>query len=238
MSAYNVIFKRVEKKYKITEEAYGQLLTLISDRLIPDKYGKSTICSLYLDTPDFRLIRNSIEAIAYKEKLRFRSYGLPERDRPVFFELKKKYKGTVYKRRVSMTYEEAKKYIYEGIKPFDSQIMRELDYAMTLYGRPKPAAMILYEREAFFVKDLPALRLTFDRNVRYRFSDLTPEGGDGGTRLLPDGFVLLEVKTDGAMPVWLSRALDTCHIYPTKFSKYGKSYLECLQNKKGDHTYV
>ncbi len=56
------IFKRVEKKYLLPVEKKEALLSSIGKRLIPDAHGKSTICSLYLDTPDFLLIRNSIDA--------------------------------------------------------------------------------------------------------------------------------------------------------------------------------
>ena len=85
------IFKRVEKKYRITAGEKEALLEAVGDFLIPDSYGKSTICSLYLDTPEHLLIRNSIDAGVYKEKLRLRSYGTPGPDSRVFLEIKKKY---------------------------------------------------------------------------------------------------------------------------------------------------
>ncbi|MBO5715190.1 MAG: VTC domain-containing protein [Clostridia bacterium] len=71
-------------------------MSLIRDKLIPDKHGRNTLCSLYLDTPDYLLIRNSIDAVSYKEKLRLRSYGVPNDDKKIFFEIKKKHKGVVY----------------------------------------------------------------------------------------------------------------------------------------------
>ncbi len=40
-----------------------------------DAYGEHTICNIYLDTSDYRLIRRSIEKPVYKEKVRLRSYG-------------------------------------------------------------------------------------------------------------------------------------------------------------------
>ena len=53
------IFKRIEKKYRLTDEKKALLMSRISDRLIPDVHGVSTVCNLYLDTPSFLLIRNS-----------------------------------------------------------------------------------------------------------------------------------------------------------------------------------
>lgn len=218
------IFKRVEKKYMLTVRQKDRLLGYIENELLPDPYGKSTICSAYLDTPQHLIIRNSLDARSYKEKLRIRSYGTPEMDSNVFFELKKKYMGLVYKRRAVMNMSQAISFAENGIPPFQSQIISEIGYALNFYGHPQPAVMIAYEREAYFVKELPNLRLTFDTNVRYRTENPLPCYGDGGKQILPSDRVLLEIKTDGAMPISFSRALDKCGILPISFSKYGTAY--------------
>ncbi len=230
--ANTYIFKRKEKKYFITEEAAAALFDRIGDLVFPDPHGKSTIYNIYLDTPTFLLIRNSIDATNYKEKLRMRSYGVPKDDTKVFLELKKKYDGIVYKRRLSMTYKEAIDYITNSAHNRDSQIMREIDYAMKYYNYPGPAAVIIYDREAFYFKGDPEVRITFDRNVRYRFDDLTTASGDTGTRITPEGTVLMEIKTVGAMPLPLSRALAELKIYPSSFSKYGTAYKDMLAQNK------
>jgi hypothetical protein len=200
------------------------LLDELGDRLIPDTHGRSTIMSLYLDTPDFLLIRNSIAARTYKEKLRIRSYGTPKDESLVFLEIKKKYKGVVYKRRIKLSLAQAKRYISDGTRPEDSQIMDEIDYAMRFYRGPSPKMLISYERDAFFVKDMPNLRLTFDSSIRYRTGDLFLENGSEGERIIGDKEYILEIKTDGAMPIWLARALSKLSILPSSFSKYGTAY--------------
>ena len=78
---------------------------------MPDRYGWSTICSLYYDTADYELIRRSLYKPEYKEKLRLRSYGVPNEETQVFPEIKKKARGIVYKRRVSMPYGDALRYL-------------------------------------------------------------------------------------------------------------------------------
>lgn len=218
-------FKRVEKKYRLTPAQKDALLGVIREHLTPDAHGRNTICSLYLDTPDHLIIRNSIIAKSYKEKLRLRSYGTPTMEDHVFLEIKKKFKGVVYKRREVMTLREAMAYIENGAKPCDSQIMREIDYAMHFYRQPKPAMLIAYEREAYFDTDNPNLRITFDTNVRARDIDCRLESGHAGDYLLPEDAILMEIKTEGAMPVWLAKALSQCAILPTRFSKYGTAYL-------------
>lgn len=218
-------FRRVEKKYRLSPAKKEELLTLIGRHLTPDPHGRNTICSLYLDTPDHLLIRNSIDARAYKEKLRLRSYGTPSPDEQVFLEIKKKFKGVVYKRREVMTLQQAMDYIEHGAKPCDSQIMREIDYAMHFYHHPRPMMVVAYEREAYFDAENPDLRITFDSNVRARATNCRLEKGAHGDYLLPEDVILMEIKTGGAMPVWLAQALSHCGILPSKFSKYGTAYL-------------
>lgn len=231
------IFRRIEKKYLLTEAQRRELMERIREHLQPDEYGRSTVCSLYLDTPDWLMIRNSIDATTYKEKLRLRSYGTPGPDSRVFLELKKKYQGVVYKRRVALTERQAEAYLRSGIKPFDSQIFRELDYAMRFYHNPRPAVALSYEREAFTVPAVPNLRLTFDTHVRYRTAELSLTAGTAGKEILPEDTVILEIKTDGAMPMWLSRALDDCGIHPASFSKYGTAYRDLCRTGEADTNY-
>ena len=108
------IFKRIEKKYLLSEERYESLFLRIGPHLTQDAFGRSTVMSLYLDTDYHRIIRNSLEAEDYKEKLRLRSYGTAGADSTVFLEIKKKYGGVVYKRRAAMTLSEAERYLRRG----------------------------------------------------------------------------------------------------------------------------
>lgn len=217
------VFKRYEKKYRICAEQKERLLLAIHEHLTPDKHGKSRVMSLYLDTADFRLIRESITAGVYKEKLRLRSYGAPTPQQKIFFEIKKKYKGVVYKRRVSLPLCRALEYIAGGPPPLDSQIMREIDYTMHCYGTLAPRMLICCDREAFFAADDDSVRLTFDNNISFTpnplgFSEQKPQP------VIPPKDIILEVKTAGAMPLWLSYALSECEIFSAPFSKYGTAY--------------
>ena len=116
MEQYQENFKRYKKKYMLKETQYNRLRKELNQRMEEDQYGLHTICNIYYDTPDFRMIRKSLEKPVYKEKLRLRSYGVPEKNDPVFLEIKKKFKGIVYKRRVSMTDEKAMGYLIEMSK--------------------------------------------------------------------------------------------------------------------------
>ena len=218
------VFKRTEKKYIITLNQRKQLLELISSQICSDKFGESTVRSLYFDTDDFRLIRNSIDKPVYKEKLRLRSYSTPKADSNVFLELKKKYKGVVYKRRETLKYSEAMNYLNTRSKPIDTQIMKEIDWTMNYYNGLKPKMFIAYDRTAFYSKEDSNLRITFDKNVRFRNYDLELGKGSYGNLILDSGLCIMEIKILNSMPLWLSNALTKLKIYPSSFSKYGTAY--------------
>ena len=101
--AYANTFQRMEIKYLLTSQQTEAVLQKITGFMIEDEYSRQTICSLYCDSPDDILARISLDKPIYKEKLRLRAYGTPTDSSPVFLEIKKKYDGVVYKRRVSRT---------------------------------------------------------------------------------------------------------------------------------------
>ncbi|MGN0696702.1 MAG: polyphosphate polymerase domain-containing protein [Oscillospiraceae bacterium] len=221
---YQSTFRRKELKYLLTSQQYDRLRELISPYMTEDKYGLHTICSIYFDTDDDRLIRNSLEKPLYKEKLRLRSYGVPKSDdAPVFMELKKKYKGIVYKRREGLNLSAAESYIQSGHIPTDSQIFREIEYFRSYYSA-YPKVFIAYDRIAMTGIGGDSLRMTFDFNIRCRRDELSLRAGDHGHKIISDDITLLEVKIFGAMPLWLTSALSQLKLYPVSFSKYGQFF--------------
>ena len=128
MQEYQTVFQRREIKYLLKAEQYTALLQRLEPYMQPDHYGKTTVHSLYYDTDDYRLIRASIEKPVYKEKLRLRAYGNVTPESLAFVELKKKYRGIVYKRRVAMPLSDAYAYLSgAGTPPEKTQIHREID---------------------------------------------------------------------------------------------------------------
>ena len=223
--AYQTVFKRYELKYMIKREQMQRLLSVMNDYMIPDRYGRSTVRNIYFDDDTYRLIRHSIEKPAYKEKLRVRSYARADEGSTVFVELKKKYKKVVYKRRVSLTEREAMDWLAGKAHTVpDTQITREIDYFMSFYSPLSPKVFLSYEREAYYSKDDPTLRVTFDDNILCRRDGLSLCTDVGGTPILPEGYVLMEIKCAGAIPLWLTRVLSAEKIYKTSFSKYGTAY--------------
>lgn len=223
---FNNTFKRYEMKYLITQNKKREIENLMGKYIEPDKYFHSLIQNIYYDTPDYRLIRTSMEKPLYKEKLRLRCYGVATKDTPAFIEIKKKYDGIVYKRRVEMEYEKACRYLNQNLRIVDEkeQILREIDYFKEFYKDLKGAMYISYERDAYHGKENPDLRITFDEKIFYRTDNLTLNTGAYGTDLLSKGECLMEIKIADAMPLWLTQILNLPYIEKTSFSKYGRAY--------------
>ena len=231
------IFKRVEEKWLLPKEAYKKLLPELRKHMADDVFGKYTISNVYYDTADFRLIQESLEKPVYKEKLRLRLYGEAAEDGKVFAEIKKKYKGIVYKRRIALPLREARRWLNYGIDPAgtgktftEKQIFQEISYMKERYGL-KPAVFIAYDRTALAGTEDPELRVTFDTNIRCRISEPDLSAGTRGMQLLPPDTVLMEVKIPGAMPLWMAELFEDIAPYQQSFSKYG-SYYEYLMKEK------
>ena len=89
----NNIFQRREIKFLVDARQRAILEQAFRGHMAPDPHGESMICNIYYDTPDYRLVRASMEKPIYKEKLRMRSYGRVSSGDTVFLELKKKVQG-------------------------------------------------------------------------------------------------------------------------------------------------
>lgn len=238
--AYQAVFKRYELKYLLTLEQKETILREMAPYMALDKYGRTTIRNVYFDTDNYRLIRHSMEKPAYKEKLRLRSYAQAEPGSPIFVELKKKYKSVVYKRRLSMPEQQAMDWA-AGRKPWDGdcQIAREINYFLNYYQTLHPTVFLSYEREAYYCKDGGDFRVTFDDHILARQEALSLEEDVWGTPLLPEGCVLMEIKTGGGIPLWMTHVLSRERIFKTSFSKYGTAYAKIIfPEHKGEFTHA
>lgn len=223
------VFQRRELKFLLNEDQCQAVLDALQRRMKPDSHGRNTICNLYYDTPDYRLIRHSLGHPVYKEKLRLRCYGKAGPDADIFLELKKKYKGVVYKRRVRVTESEAMAFMdRNGVLRKQNQISREILYFRDFYQTLRPRVYLCYDREAWYDPVDRGFRMTLDRNILYRTTDLSLSSPFSGCTILEPGQTLLEVKAEGAVPLWLVELLTKEQVHKQSFSKYGKAYEQML----------
>lgn len=264
------VFERIEKKYVLDAAQRDGVMEALACSHRIDGYGTATVTSLYFDTAHCRLIERSLEKSLYKEKLRLRAYGAEEgtlllrafggdsTHRPlssreqaasVFLEMKKKYDGVVYKRRIALPLDAARAFL--GETPWDEvrgrfpavqdplgqserrsrQITREIQALMERQGPLTPSVAIACERTA--LEPLPdagpqreALRVTFDESLR-----ALPMRWEGAAwfPLLEGRGQVMEVKNCGPLDRPFTRVLAQEGLYPRSFSKYGRAH-RLLQN--------
>ncbi|MBO6206198.1 MAG: polyphosphate polymerase domain-containing protein [Lachnospiraceae bacterium] len=230
MSEYREVFQRKEIKYLLNEMQYRELTVFLEDMARIDEYGLSRINNIYYDTPDHRLVRTSMEKPLYKEKLRLRSYGTANDETNAFLEIKKKYAGVVYKRRISGKYKDLYAYL-SGVKNDlgTSQIAKEIRAFRQLYGELLPAMSICYDRIALAGTEDKDLRITFDSNIEWNAECSDLRRIPKGNPLLQPGQHLMEIKVSNAFPRKLSEKLSELNIFPTSYSKYGAGYSDMLR---------
>lgn len=228
-----MVFKRYEFKYLITGKQRDEICKAMAPYMTADPFRHSSIRNIYYDTPNYRLIRQSLEKPVYKEKLRLRSYGRAAGEDRIFVELKKKYEAVVYKRRLEMPQQQAMEAMLgRGVMP-DSQIGREISATLNFYQELMPRVFLSYERDAFHALDSD-FRLTFDDQLRWRTEELTLNSEPWGNPLLDDNLILMELKIADSIPLWMASALSRLEIRKTSFSKYGAAYQQIVfGNQKG-----
>lgn len=196
------------------------------EHLIPDEYHESSIGSIYYDDPSYSLIRHSLDQPAFKEKLRLRSYRVPDENDEIFLELKKKYKGIVYKRRITLPVKTAEAWIAGKCPPpenDDLSTIREIDWFIQ-HHELLPKVFIGAERVSWTDREDRELRFTFDKEIRWRADRLSLTEGNSGENMLKSGEMLMEIKIPGAAPLWLANLLSSEEIFPESYSKYGTCY--------------
>ena len=226
-------FARVETKFLMDASQTAALeagLQRQGCRLM--RFGSPKVQSLYYDTESYGLICASLDRPAYKEKLRLRAYGEPGGLTQSFVEIKKKYRGVVYKRRTALPLETAMEGLDRRRLPEETgQVGREALWMVRRYGLA-PAAVVSYDRNAWFDPADPGFRVTIDRNLAFRNWSLDLNAREDGLAILPAHRRLMEVKTGGAYPLWFARLLRECGAQHVHFSKYGLAYQLYIQPEK------
>lgn len=172
---------------------------------------------------------------------------------PVFFGIKKKFKGIVYKRRLALTLPAALAFVsglpYEqacarwplsdaalaaaALSPVTRQIARELEMAMDRWLPLVPSMGIACDRVAWayrpeMLEEREDDEL-FDSELRITFDDCLEYLDCHRFRspwrpIIESSESVMEIKSAGPYPPWLVEVLSAERIYPASFTKYGNAY--------------
>lgn len=220
-------FIRKELKYLISDQQKIELLKSLATNIEKEAYFESNIYSIYLDTPNFDLMRVCEGKPFFRQKVRLRSYApVTKPSDDVFLELKKKAKGVCHKIRCEFSLEEALAFLDQPVG-FD-QASKELAHVLEYF--PLDFCFALYaHRYSWKWKDRPDLRITIDDTLTYRTEDLSLGHSPDEKSLLPPGQNILEIKCAQNLPLKLVRTLEALSIKPVSFSKAGQVYRKCLE---------
>jgi hypothetical protein len=223
---------RYELKYRISESRARAIAEYIRPYLHPDRYAKLRpryeypITSLYLDSDNFRLARETLEGKRNRFKLRVRGYS-DNQDSPCFFEIKRRISNVIVKSRARVKYDDVPRVLEEGYIPKDYETdeaaLRQFVLYMN-YIQAHPMVLVRYMRQAFEGDSDNRVRVTFDRQLAYN-STREPRvrlNGTGWQRLRLD-FVVLEIKFTAKYPVWLSNMVKVFDLKQGAMSKYASS---------------
>ena len=234
ISGRGVLWSRYEMKYLITESTAAGIVQFIKPFTTPDRYcknkpnGSYPIVSLYLDSSNLRLCRESIDGTKNRFKLRVRSYT-DDQNYLKFFEIKRRVNTIIIKSRSQVMHDHVESHLVDLSRPTAANAISDDDALnqVKLYNRSingKPTVRIRYMRQAFESNADKRVRITFDREICYNMtsSACVELNGSGWHPTITHG-VVLEIKFTGHYPAWLNQIAKLFNLRKQSFSKYANS---------------
>lgn len=231
---------RKELKFIVGEDLLRDVENRISAVMHPDTHQKGDyyrIRSVYLDSPDYKCLRENQAGVSVRHKYRLRAYDLS--DKKIVAEIKTRQADTISKASADIS-RETFDAIISGDKVlapillgndksrYNDGRQETLDkYILKIAGeRFEPATIVEYERCAY-VYDICNVRITFDRNISASRDYLHFfERNMSSYAVLEDSKHVLEIKYDEFLPEEISTFLAGLGLERTSCSKY----VRCVSN--------
>lgn len=239
---------RLEYKHIVPKSQADDLRNALKPWVLHDAFCAArpereyTVRSIYYDNRRFRCYDEKLDGFRLKKKLRIRGYNTEHPDNTVFLEIKRREEDFISKSRAPVLWSRIRE-VFPGYGVGTSPLpftpgSREAEAAgRFLYNyyrrRMLPVVLVAYEREAFYGRFDPMLRLTFDKNIRSR---LYPELGslysDRDTRFLMSGYFVFEVKFYLHLPRWIRDVVRALDLQRVAFSKFATGIeVHCVERK-------
>jgi hypothetical protein len=222
-------FNRFEHKYLVPCKALPGLLRELEPYAALDPYCEGRqgykVYSVYWDSPDLACFWEKLEGLEIRRKLRFRSYG---QGSDVFVEIKGRTDRTVQKRRIRLPLAQASLVLgragggspESAVASVEDPVATEIEIFARRY-QLQPRMAIGYRRLALFGSELSDLRITFDSRVQYSGANLDiAQPFETGNYLIDPRNVVMEMKYNGRVPLWLSKLVSRHEFHLIRLSKY------------------
>lgn len=234
MSQDKLQAQRFELKYILSEDTALAVRDFVSSYLEIDEFGATLpqfsypVHSLYLDSPDMKLYKSTINGDKNRFKLRLRFYENRD-DAPVFFEIKRRMNNTIAKQRGGVR-REAVDSLLAGQLPMPAHLIsKEPKQLVALQNFCRllanldagPKAHIAYLREAWISRYDNSVRVTLDRDVR---CDPEPSARLSTQMVQPvtvfGNKVVLELKFTNRFPDWFKELVRVFGLMQCGAAKY------------------
>lgn len=220
---------RHEYKIGVDYFEYLQMKSKLDVLLSLDEHckenGTYSVCSLYFDNSYDKVLSEKINGVDRREKFRFRYY-----DKDVDFvrlEKKQKINGLCLKTSMLVKKEDVKNIItgkYFEINCSEDTLLSELLFKMRTQGL-RPRNIITYDRRAY-IYEPGNVRITLDMNLSTRSDVSNYLAVDEGIKLGKignDAEIIMEVKYDEFIPLFISDVIGAKKGRVQAFSKYAQS---------------
>ena len=224
-------FNRFELKYLITLQQAKKFKSALRAYLVPDEHGNNNgryaLTSLYYDSPDLRCYWEKEYGLRFRRKLRIRRYETDEpltEETPIFLEIKQRVDRVTQKRRVMLPYGDALRLCNDrqlpDCAPEDKAILEEIYIFLWQYNL-RPVSIVRYDRQAFIGTEYDiGLRVTFDTELSFQAYKLHLHEGPSSLPMLPPNQVVMEIKVNERMPIWLTELIADHNLKMVRISKY------------------
>lgn len=223
-----MLAKRHELKYFVDVETAAAMRADLGERMQPDPRADGArypVNSLYFDTEQLDFYRHKIDGQRYRYKIRLRTYEYQPRQ--VFLELKRKINNCIFKARGQADYETARPWL--DLLPVDPRAVFaeeacfadqvQIRHLARVYG-VTPAVAVCYQRRALVGRQDPRLRITFDEETAAATPRCDLRWPEQPRRLFMPQLVVLEVKVDRGLPLWVVHWLEKYDCRRRSISKY------------------
>lgn len=225
---------RYELKYLCPVEILPELRNTLMPFLELDKFSESrpqreyTIRSAYLDSLKMEAYHEKEDGLKIRKKLRIRTYNELSEKSIAFLEIKRKNEQFISKNRALFRFNDLDTLLDTGdIETYllkkDTESYRDASRFLFHMNKSfmRPIINIVYEREAFFSKFDPGIRITFDKKVRssvFRtFVDLFDESR---MKEILFGKFVLELKFQKRFSPSLQKMISRFNLTRMSVSKY------------------
>ena len=232
---------RFEIKYLISFQQKQEIVDTLMRFAELDKNSPEhgyNVFSIYYDTHNFRFYREKIEGLEKRVKFRIRSYKKSKDDDPngLFLEIKAKDNFTIIKDRCFLPHDICSRLIsdnidVESLSDFaDHYVVKKFIYYHKRW-HIKPVAAIQYKRLPLMLKHYHNFRITFDHSIKCMDTGMLNVDFSNAEYCLPSRLVVLEVKFNDKMPLWLMNYIKHHNLTQRRVSKYALA-IEHLYQKR------